>query len=77
MTPLFDTDVQELKYKVLKEVAALTLNDTLTPQNTMSIAEILKTKPITINQTHHHKTKSITIKPKTASHMAEQSSWVP
>ena len=23
MTPLFDTDVQELKYKVLKEVAAL------------------------------------------------------
>ena len=39
MTPLFDTDVQELKYKVLKEVAALTLNDTLTPQNTMSIAE--------------------------------------
>lgn len=39
MTPLFDTDVQELKYKVLKEVAELTLNDQLTPQNTMSIAE--------------------------------------
>ena len=38
---------------------------------------LLKTKPITINQTHHHKTKSTTIKPKTASHMAEQSSWVP
>lgn len=39
MTPLFDTDVQELKYKVLKEVAELTLNDQLTPQNTMAIAE--------------------------------------
>ena len=25
MTPLFDTDVQELKYKVLREVASLTL----------------------------------------------------
>lgn len=37
--PLFDTDVQELKYKVLKEVATLTLEDALTPQNTMSIAE--------------------------------------
>jgi len=39
MTPLFDTDVQELKYKVLKEVAELALNDALTPQNTMAIAE--------------------------------------
>ena len=39
MTPLFDTDVQVLKYKVLKEVAALTLEDALTPQNIMSIAE--------------------------------------
>ena len=39
MTPLFDTDVQELRYKVLREVASLTLNDRLTPQNTMTIAE--------------------------------------
>lgn len=39
MTPLFDTDVQHLRYKVLREVAALTLNDALTPQNTMTIAE--------------------------------------
>ena len=39
MTPLFDTDVQELKYKVLREVASLTLEDRLTPQNTMTIAE--------------------------------------
>ena len=39
MKPIFDTDVQELKYKVLKEVAALALEDELTPQNTMSIAE--------------------------------------
>ena len=39
MTPRFDTDVQELKYKVLKEVAALALNDVLTPENTLSIAD--------------------------------------
>ena len=39
MTPRFDTDVQELKYKVLKEVAALTINDALTPENTLGIAE--------------------------------------
>ena len=31
MTPKFDTDVQELKYKVLKEVATLALNDAMTP----------------------------------------------
>ena len=39
MTPKFDTDVQELKYKVLKEVAALALNEALTPENTLGIAE--------------------------------------
>ena len=39
MTPRFDTDVQELKHKVLKEVAALALNDALTPENTLTIAE--------------------------------------
>ncbi len=39
MTPKFDTDVQELKYKVLKEVATLALNDAMTPENTLGIAE--------------------------------------
>ena len=39
MRPMFDTDVQELKHKILKEVAVLALNDALTPQNTMEIAE--------------------------------------
>ena len=39
MKPIFDTDVQELKYKVLREVAALAIDGALTPQNTMSIAE--------------------------------------
>jgi len=39
MKPIFDTDVQELKYKVLKEVATLALDDALTPQNTLAIAE--------------------------------------
>ena len=39
MTPLFDTDVQVLKHKVLKEVATLALNDALNPQNTLAIAE--------------------------------------
>ena len=39
MTPKFDTDVQELKYKVLKEVATLALGDAMTPDNTLGIAE--------------------------------------
>ena len=39
MTPKFDTDVQELKYKVLKEVATLALQDAMTPENTLGIAE--------------------------------------
>ncbi len=39
MTPLFDTDVQELKYKVLKEVAKLAFEDGLTPENILNIAE--------------------------------------
>ena len=39
MTPKFDTDVQELKYKVLKEVAILALDDALTPEYTLGIAE--------------------------------------
>ena len=39
MMPKFDTDVQELKYKVLKEVARLAINDELTPENTLGIAE--------------------------------------
>ena len=39
MMPLFDTDVQELKYKVLKEVAKLAFDDALTPENTLAIAE--------------------------------------
>ena len=37
--PLFDTDVQELKNKVLREVARLAFDDALTPENTLSIAE--------------------------------------
>ena len=41
MTPKFDTDVQELKYKVLKEVATLALGDALTPENTLGIAETI------------------------------------
>ncbi|MBE6993464.1 MAG: 4Fe-4S dicluster domain-containing protein [Ruminococcaceae bacterium] len=41
MQPRFDTDVQELKYKVLKEVARLTLNDALTPENTLAISETI------------------------------------
>ena len=39
--PLFDTDVQELKNKVLREVAALAFADELTPENTLAIAEKL------------------------------------
>lgn len=39
MKPIFDTDVQELKYKVLKEVATLALSDRLTAKNTLTIAE--------------------------------------
>lgn len=39
MIPLFDTAVQELKYKVLKEIARLAMEDALTPENTLSIAE--------------------------------------
>ena len=39
MPPKFDTDVQELKYKVLKEVATLALADAMTPENTLGIAE--------------------------------------
>ena len=39
--PLFDTDVQELKNKVLREVAALAFEDKLTPENTLGIAEKL------------------------------------
>lgn len=39
MMPLFDTDVQELKYKVLKHVAQLAFEDRLTPENTLDIAE--------------------------------------
>ena len=39
--PLFDTDVQELKNQVLREVAALTFEDQLTPENTLAIAEKL------------------------------------
>ena len=39
MSPKFDTDVQELKYKVLKEVATLALADAMTPENTLGIAE--------------------------------------
>ena len=41
MTPKFDTDVQELKYKVLKEVATLALADAMTPENTLGIAETI------------------------------------
>lgn len=37
--PLFDTDVQELKNKVLREVAELAFEDKLTPENTLAIAE--------------------------------------
>jgi len=37
--PLFDTDVQELKNKVLREVAGLAFKDKLTPENTLAIAE--------------------------------------
>jgi len=37
--PLFDTDVQELKNKVLREVATLAFEDELTPENTLAIAE--------------------------------------
>ena len=37
--PLFDTDVQELKNKVLREVAGLAFEDKLTPENTLAIAE--------------------------------------
>ncbi|MBE7029105.1 MAG: 4Fe-4S dicluster domain-containing protein [Clostridia bacterium] len=37
----FDTDVQELKYNVLKEVAKLAYNDDLTPQKLLDIAEII------------------------------------
>ena len=39
--PLFDTDVQELKNKVLREVASLAFDDALTPENTLAIAEKL------------------------------------
>ena len=37
--PLFDTDVQELKNKVLREVAKLAFDDELVPEKTLSIAE--------------------------------------
>ena len=37
--PLFDTDVQELKYKVLRHVAELALKDELNPERLLSIAE--------------------------------------
>lgn len=36
---LFDTDVQELKNKVLVEVSSLAFDDALTPENTLAIAE--------------------------------------
>jgi len=39
--PLFDTDVQELKNSVLREVASLAFDDRLTPENTLAIAEKL------------------------------------
>lgn len=39
MRTIFDSAVQALKYKVLKEVATLALNDQLTPKNTVAIAE--------------------------------------
>ena len=38
---LFDTDVQELKYHVLSEVAKLAYTDTLSPQNLMNIASVI------------------------------------
>ena len=41
MRPMFDTDVQQIKHEVLREVATLALNDALTPQNTLAIAEKL------------------------------------
>lgn len=41
MQPLFDTDVQKLKHDVLKEVARLALEDALTPENTLKIAETI------------------------------------
>ena len=37
--PLFDTDVQELKNKVLREVAQLAFENRLVPEETLSIAE--------------------------------------
>ena len=37
--PVFDTDVQRLKHDVLTEVARLKLTGTLTPENTLKIAE--------------------------------------
>ena len=37
--PMFDTDVQQLKHDVLTEVAKLKLEDALTPENTLKIAE--------------------------------------
>ena len=37
--PLFDTDVQELKYKVLKKVAELALKDELKPERLLTVAE--------------------------------------
>ena len=39
MRPIFDTDVQQIKHAVLMEVAKLTLEAALTPQNTLAIAE--------------------------------------
>ena len=38
-TPMFDTDVQQLKHDVLTEVAKLKLEDALTPENALKIAE--------------------------------------
>ena len=38
-TPMFDTDVQQLKHDVLTEVAKLKLKDALTPENALKIAE--------------------------------------
>lgn len=39
--PLFDTDVQELKNKVLKEVASLAFEDALQPDRILNIAETI------------------------------------
>ena len=41
MQPIFDTDVQKIKHDVLEEVARLTLNDALTPESSLRIAETI------------------------------------